>query len=257
MTCQKSHKLKPETRLETRKSCRIDFSGPPLSRKHYSISSFSSLYHSETLAINKVPCTFNHLFHLAEWKLSIAKAHLRDPLSWRQWVKEWVSLLCSVFLLNPDSTDSHFGACYIPGILLQQCLFPWLPLQDGSLLQDLSLFFLVPKCISNCKLWLSFPFPLLSPLPAGDFHLDNPWHFKPNCQIGTVTWPRTTSVNGSSFLPVIETWNIVSVALPSTSSLSPVPHRQVLHAQLFLPKWMLPLSEAPKHPCMTFLYCFA
>lgn len=89
------------------------------------------------------------------------------------------------------------GPCTVPANFPPAMSLSLSPLlQDASLLPDLSLLS-VPKYSSNVKLQLSFPLPP-SPLPSGVFCLDAPWHFTASCLIGTFTWPKTTSVNGSN-----------------------------------------------------------
>lgn len=140
--------------------------------------------------------------------LSLTTPHLQDPLSWRQWVKDWVSILCPVSLLLPDSMVGHsrHGPCKLPSTCASSPVSPT-PRRESF---PKSLPFLSePQWSSNFILQLFFPFPLLPVhLPFGVFNVDAPWHFKPSCLIGTFTWPKTTSVNGSIFLPVIEAWNI-------------------------------------------------
>lgn len=95
-----------------------------------------------------------------------------------------------------------------------------------SSLRLLSLFFLsAPKCSSTFRMQLSFPFPLLARLPSGVFYLDASCHFQPNCLMGTFTRPKTTSVSGSTLLPVIKA---PSMSLPSTHIPS---HHPVLYTQ--------------------------
>ena len=98
----------------------------------------------------------------------------------QKWMGDRLSPLCPVSLLIPDSRDTHFSAQYTSRILPRQCLFPWLLLRDGCLLQDLSLSFLHPTVVltSSC----SFPsLSFLYPLYYLKFPLGCSWHFKPNC----------------------------------------------------------------------------
>lgn len=119
--------------------------------------------------------------------LSSAKPHLRNPLSWRSgWEAEspccvsWFADLCR---LSPCTAISVLNAplkSHPPP--RQQCPFAWLLLQDGGLLWDLS-FSSCTQCSSNFRLRSFAPLSLLFPLPPGDFYLDAPWCFKPNCLI--------------------------------------------------------------------------
>lgn len=165
LMCQKSHKLELEASLETRKTCQIAFSGPPSPQEAVHSVSFSLVHTIEKLwwstkfpapSITLPSCRMKTC-------LSQAKPHLRDPLSWRQWVRGRVSLL---ILFSWSSRTPRTGiSVHDTSLEFSNCVsFPD-SCSKMEVFSKLSLFFLYPNVAltASCSsLSLSLFYPWLS-----------------------------------------------------------------------------------------------
>ena len=164
--------------------------------------------------------------------LSPARPHLRNPLSCRSgWEPD-----PALHVLVPCSSQTPWIPTSVHGTSLEFSFPGCCSYMD--VFSEISLSFLSsPKYNTDLKLELSsLPFFFILSAIWG-FLLGCCRYFKHSCITSIFTWPMTTSVNGSTLLPVINTWNTTFIygltSTPLSSTHIPV-HHQVLYTQLFL-----------------------